>query len=287
MIQPNELFDRVERAAEAVRERAAARSPTVGLILGSGLGGFADQLAAAVRIPYADIPGFPTPRVEGHSGRLVLGALEGVSCVAMQGRAHYYEGHDMATVTLAVRTMIRLGTRTLIITNAAGGLNPSFNPGTLMVIRDHINLFPEHPLRGTNDDRLGPRFPDMTYAYAPDLRQLARDAAAAVGVNLAQGVYAGLPGPCYETPAEVQMLHRLGADAAGMSTVPEVIVANHMGAAVLGISCITNPAAGQTQARLSHDEVTATAARIRTTFESLLTEIVRRIGQAHAESRDR
>lgn len=272
------LFDRLEETVSFLRGRAGTRAPTVGMILGSGLGSFADRFEDAVTIPYGEIPHFPVSNVVGHAGQLVIGSLAGVTCVAMQGRVHYYEGHDSSTVTFPARAMVRLGARTLIITNAAGGIGEKMTPGTLMLIRDHLNLFPDHPLRGENDDRLGPRFPDMTEAYAADLRALAHRAATAVGTSLPEGVYAGLSGPAYETPAEVQMLARLGADATGMSTVPEVIVANHMGARVLGISCITNAAAGLGDGTLSHDEVTATAARVRSTFEALLAEILRELG---------
>ncbi len=268
------LSGRLEAATTHIRARIGERKPTVGLILGSGLGGFADQLEDAVAIEYGDIPGFPTSTVVGHAGRLKVGSLAGVMCVAMQGRVHFYEGHTAAEAAFPARTLVALGAKTLIITNAAGGINESFTPGDLMLIRDHINMLPDHPLRGDNDDRLGPRFPDMTRAYAPALRELARTAAANRGVAMQEGVYVALSGPTYETPAEVQMLGRLGADATGMSTVPETIVANHMGARVLGISCITNKAAGLTGEPLSHDEVTETATRIRATFEGLLAEIL-------------
>lgn len=248
--------------------------PRLGLILGSGLGGFADGLADAIAIDYADIPGFPVSRVHGHSGRLVFGTRQGVPCVAMQGRAHVYEGHSAAASAFPARVLVALGARTLIITNAAGGINAAWPPGTLMMIRDHIDLLRDHPLRGINDERVGPRFPDMTNAYAPVLRDICRETAAAHGITLEEGVYVAMPGPTYETPAEVRMLRTLGADATGMSTVPEVIVANHMGARVLGISCITNQAAGITGAALSHDEVTETAARVRATFERLLDLVI-------------
>jgi purine-nucleoside phosphorylase len=192
----------------------------------------------------------------------------------MQGRVHMYEGHSAATVSFPARVLVALGAKVLIITNAAGGLNPAWNPGTLMLIRDHIDMLRDHPLRGPNDERLGPRFPDMTHAYPNDLRLLAKEAAATAGVKLEEGVYVAMPGPTYETPAEVRMLQTLGADATGMSTVPEAIVARHMGAQVIGISCITNHAAGITGHELSHTEVTETAARVRTTFETLLDAIL-------------
>lgn len=276
------LHDRVHEAARRVGERIGDRRPSVGLILGSGLGGFADRLEDAVRIDYGDLPHFPLSTVSGHAGRLVVGTLAGVTCVAMQGRVHFYEGHSAAEAALPARVLVALGARTLIITNAAGGLHADWTPGTLMLIRDHINLLGDNPLRGPNDDRLGPRFPDMTRAYAPALRELARGAAARIGLELAEGVYVAMSGPTYETPAEVQMLARLGADATGMSTVPEAVVANHMGARVLGISCITNKAAGLSDQPLSHDEVKETAERVRGQFEGLLTAILEDLGRGAA-----
>jgi purine-nucleoside phosphorylase len=267
------LYELVNQAVDTIRSEVSA-PPQVGLILGSGLGGFADRLTGAKRIDYGNIPNFPRSHVHGHKGCLVLGELAGVRCVAMQGRVHMYEGHSAQTVAFPARVLVALGARVLIITNAAGGLNPTWSPGTLMLIRDHIDLLRDHPLRGPNDDRLGPRFPDMTNAYAPELRALVKEAAAGAGIELEQGVYVAMPGPTYETPAEVQMLQRLGADATGMSTVPEVVVARHMGARVIGISCITNQAAGISGHELSHDEVTETATRVRATFERLLETIL-------------
>jgi purine-nucleoside phosphorylase len=267
-------YDALVGAADTIRSRIGSRAPTVGLVLGSGLGGFADRLEDAVAIPYGEIPGFPVSGVAGHAGRLVVGRAGGVTCAAMQGRVHFYEGHDLKTVTFPIRTLILLGCKRLIVTNAAGGVNTTFGPGDLVAISDHLNLFPEGPLRGENDDRLGPRFPDMTRAYSPELRVLAHRAAAELGVTLREGVYAGLPGPSYETPAEIRMLRALGADLCGMSTVPEVIVANHQGAQVLGISCVTNMAAGITGAALSHEEVTETATRVKSTFTAVLERVL-------------
>lgn len=267
------LYERVQAAAQAIRARTDV-VPQVGLILGSGLGGFADRLEASLAIEYADIPGFPRSHVVGHHGRLVIGTRAGATCVAMQGRVHMYEGHSAQTVAFPARVLVALGAKVLIITNAAGGLNPRWQPGTLMLIRDHIDMLRDHPLRGPNDERLGPRFPDMTTAYAPALRALVKEVAARENIELAEGVYVAMPGPCYETPAEVKMLQTLGADATGMSTVPEVVVARHMGARVIGVSCITNQAAGITGAALSHDEVTETATRVRSTFEGLLDAIL-------------
>lgn len=268
-----ELYDQLQQAITAITD-ATTTQPQVGVILGSGLGGWADSLANPIAIPYAAIPHFPRSTVSGHAGRLVIGDRAGVRCVAMQGRSHLYEGHSAATVAFPARLLIALGANVLIITNAAGGLNPSWPPGTLMMIRDHINLLGDHPLRGPNDDRLGPRFPDMSRAYPEELRALTKQAAQRAAISIVEGVYAAMPGPTYETPAEVQMLQRMGADAVGMSTVPEVVVACHMGARVIGISCITNQAAGITGQPLSHDEVTQTAARVKTTFERLLDEIL-------------
>ncbi|CAN5299830.1 purine-nucleoside phosphorylase [soil metagenome] len=267
------LYERLQEAVAAVQARGA-EPPQIGLILGSGLGGFADKLEDATAIEYGDIPHFPRSHVAGHAGKLVLGTREGARCVAMQGRAHMYEGHDAATVAFPARVLIALGAKVLIITNAAGGLEPSWPPGSLMLIRDHIDMLRDHALRGPNDDRLGTRFPDLTRAYAPELRELARAAAASVKITLREGVYVAMPGPTYETPAEVKMLKILGADATGMSTVPEVDVAAHMGARVIGISCITNHAAGITGKALSHAEVTETATRVRATFEALLDAII-------------
>lgn len=269
-----ELFDRLQNAAKVVQARAGERAVEVGLILGSGLGGYAERLTDATAIDYADLPGFPVSAVHGHKGRLVVGMRGGARCAAMQGRVHMYEGHSAATVAFGARVLVALGARVLIVTNAAGGLQPDWAPGTLMLIRDHIDLLRDHSLRGANDDRLGPRFPDMTTAYAPELRKLVREVAGRRQLELQEGVYVAMPGPTYETPAEVRMLQILGADATGMSTVPEVVAARHMGARCIGISCITNKAAGITGEPLSHDEVTATAARVRADFEGLLDDVL-------------
>jgi purine-nucleoside phosphorylase len=276
------LHQRLDQAVAAIRERAGERQPKVGLILGSGLGAFADTLEDPLTIDYADVPHFHPSGVQGHAGRLVLGEAGGVSCVVMQGRIHYYEGHSMATVAFPTRTLVRLGAGTLIITNSAGGIADGLGVGDLMLIRDHLNLFGANPLRGWNDDRLGPRFPDLSEAYSSTLRGLASRAADVAGIVLREGVYAGLAGPSYETPAEIEMLRRMGGDAVGMSTVPEVIAANHMAARVLGISCITNLAAGAGPV-LSHDDVTETTRRVQTTFVTLLTGILKEL--AKEESR--
>ncbi len=273
MNDDSSLFERVQAAAQAIRAKTSV-VPQVGLILGSGLGGFADTFEQPTAIEYGDIPHFPRSHVVGHKGRLVLGSRAGTTCVAMQGRVHMYEGHTAATAAFPARVLVALGAKVIIVTNAAGGLNPTWMPGTLMLIRDHIDLLRDHALRGPNDDRLGPRFPDMTQAYAPELRALVKNVAASAGISLQEGVYVAMPGPTYETPAEVKMLQGLGADATGMSTVPEVCVARHMGARVIGISCITNQAAGITGNALSHEEVTETANRVRATFEGLLDRIL-------------
>lgn len=249
----------------------------VAVVLGSGLGDFADELHNRVVIPYNEIPHFHQSSVAGHAGNLVLGSLGGLHLACMQGRFHFYEGHSMQEVTYPIRVFKKLGARFLLVTNAAGGINTSFKPGTLMLINDHLNLMGDNPLVGKNWDEFGPRFPDMSEAYSKKLRDLAKEASKSTTVELAEGVYAGLRGPTYETPAEIRMLRTLGADAVGMSTVPEVIVANHMSMDVLGISCITNMAAGTTDQKLDHAEVMETADRVRTQFIGLLSEIVNRL----------
>jgi purine-nucleoside phosphorylase len=273
------LYEQVQVAVATVRGRILKKQPTLGLVLGSGLGAFAETLKSPTFVDYGDIPHFPVSGVEGHAGRLVVGEMAGVTVAAMQGRVHFYEGHDLVKVTFPIRVLILLGAKTLVITNAAGAVNPTFEPGDLAIITDHINLFPEGALRGANDARLGPRFPDMTQAYAPQLRALAGKVGKQLGISLRQGVYAGLPGPSYETPAEIRMLRTMGADLCGMSTVPEVVVARHMAARVLGISCVTNMAAGITGKALSHDEVTETANRVRETFTKLLNGIITALGK--------
>jgi purine-nucleoside phosphorylase len=275
---PAVSFSELVAAVEAVRAVLPATArPTVGLILGSGLGAFADTLEARVALPFERIPGFPPSTVAGHAGQIVFGRRGGVELLALQGRIHHYEGHDLQRVAFPARVLIAAGCKTLVITNAAGGVDPTLRAGELVILRDHINLMGGSPLRGPNDERLGARFPDMTAAYDPELRVLAAAAGRDVGLTLREGVYAGLPGPQYETPAEVRMLRVLGADLAGMSTVPEVIAAAHMGARVLGISCCTNLAAGITPHKLSHAEVTETAARVRDQFIALLARLLERL----------
>ena len=269
-------FEKVEETAGWLRGNIGG-VPDVAIVLGSGLGDFADTLANRMVFSYGDIPNWPASAVVGHAGRLVAGTLAGRRVAALSGRVHYYEGHDLKTVTFAVRALGRLGVRTLILTNAAGGINFDFKPGTLMLMDDHINLMGGNPLVGSNDERFGPRFPDMTAVYSPRLRDLAGDAARHKGLALAHGVYAALQGPSYETPAEIRYLRTIGADVVGMSTVPEAIVARHMGLEVLGISCITNPAAGVLPHPLVHDEVMEVARRVRGEFAGLLEGIVERL----------
>ena len=271
-----DYYARVQHAADWLRERGTG-TPEIGIVLGSGLGAFADRLKDPVAFPYSEIPGWPTATVVGHDGRLVVGTHAGRRVAALSGRAHYYEGHDMKTVAFAPRVLGLLGVRTLVLTNAAGGINLDFRPGTLMVIEDHINLMGTNPLLGPNEDRFGQRFPDMTDAYSPRLRQIAEAAAKDVGVPLARGVYAALHGPSYETPAEIRYLRTIGADAVGMSTVPETIAARHMGIDVLGISCITNAAAGVLPTPLDHDEVMEVARRVHAIFSTLLEGILERL----------
>ncbi|MDQ3256501.1 MAG: purine-nucleoside phosphorylase, partial [Acidobacteriota bacterium] len=242
-LSPESLYERAEHAARIIRSRWSEEARTA-IVLGSGLGAFADEIEDAVVLPYTEIPGFARSTVEGHAGRLVLGKIEGVPIAAMQGRFHYYEGYQFNEVTFPVRVLGVLGIKSLVLTNAAGGLNNGFTQGALMVISDHLNLIGENPLRGANDERFGPRFPDMTEVYDREYQDIAIKESRRAGRELRRGVYAALSGPSYETPAEIRMLRALGADAVGMSTVPEAIVARQMGIKVLGISCITNLAAG-------------------------------------------
>ncbi len=253
------------------------QKPMLGLILGSGLGSFADNFKNPTVIPFSNLPHFPSTTVLGHSGNLIFGEIDGVHSVALQGRVHLYEGYTPMEVGFPTRILGALGIRRLIVTNAAGGINPNFRPGDLMLISDHINMMGVNPLAGPNIDALGPRFPDMSEAYDRTMRQAAREAAREIGMDQREGVYVGLRGPSFETPAEIRMCRTLGADAVGMSTVPEVIVANHMGVRVLGISCITNMAAGIRPQKLSHEEVMETAQKAGETFQSLLRAIIPRL----------
>ncbi len=271
--------NKIKNAAKFLNDKFG-QTPRIGLILGSGLGVLADEIENPVKIPYHEIPDFPVSTVEGHAGQLVFGTLSGVVVVAMQGRFHFYEGYSMDKVTFPVRVMKELGIDNLIVTNAAGGVNESFSPGDLMLISDHINNMGTNPLIGANDADLGPRFPDLSEAYSKELRNLARTTAGRLNINVQEGVYVGNSGPVYETPAEVRMLRILGGDAVGMSTVPEVIVARHSGMKVLGISCISNMAAGILDQPLSHDEVIETTEKVKATFLLYVKELVKEMGKA-------
>jgi purine-nucleoside phosphorylase len=263
------LYEQIQASADAVRQRSPL-IPKVGIILGSGLGSFADTFESKVVIPYTELPHFPTSSVPGHAGRLVIGKLGGEPVVAMQGRVHMYEGYPAWQVAFPARVLCALGIHTLVVTNAAGGIRADLEPADLMAITDHINLSGQNPLTGPNDDRLGPRFPDMSNSYDSALRALLSETAARLEIPLKEGVYVWLAGPSYETPAEIRFLRTIGVDAVGMSTVPEVIAASHMGVRVAGISCITNFAAGIGKKPLNHQEVAETAERVRDRFAALL-----------------
>jgi purine-nucleoside phosphorylase len=269
-------FERVEEAAASLRARCGAL-PETAIVLGSGLGDFADTLLDAIATPYGDIPHWPAANIVGHAGRLVIGNVAGKRVAALSGRVHYYEGHDLGTIVFAVRVMGRLGVKRVILTNAAGGINTTFAQGALMIIDDHLNFLGSNPLVGSNDHRFGPRFPDMSEVYSARLRKIADEAAKAVKVPVSHGVYIAVHGPSYETPAEIRAFRTLGADAVGMSTVPEAIAARHMGLEVLGISCITNMAAGVLPQALVHDEVMETARRVRGSFIALLEAVIERV----------
>ena len=275
------VIEQLDEAARAVRARVD-RVPAVGVVLGSGLGAWADGLGSLTRIPYADVPHMARSSVVGHAGNLCLGQVGAVPVACLQGRVHLYEGHALDRVVFGVRLLARLGCRAVVLTNAAGGLEPAWSPGDLMLVTDHLNLMGKNPLAGPNEAALGPRFPDMTQAYDRELYELARVAARETGVALREGVYAGLLGPTYETPAEIRMLRTLGATAVGMSTVPEVIALRHMGVRAAAVSCITNLAAGLSPTLLDHSEVEATAAKARDRFTALLSAWVARVGAAVA-----
>ncbi len=270
-------YEKIQAAANYLKGQTNTK-PRIGLILGSGLGVLAEEIQAPVKTPYEEIPDFPVSTVEGHAGQLVFGNLNGVEVVAMQGRFHYYEGYHFEQVTFPVRVMKELGVETLIVTNAAGGVNESFSPGDLMLITDHINNMGSNPLIGKNDSRLGVRFPDMSEAYSKELLQKAKSVAQTLNISLREGVYVGNTGPTYETPAEVRMIRAMGGDAVGMSTVPEVIVARHSGLEVLGISCISNMAAGILDQPLNHEEVIETTEKVKENFLRFVKSIVKEIG---------
>jgi purine-nucleoside phosphorylase len=277
-------YDMITGAAGVIAERTSRKSHDLAVVLGSGLSGYAADLPDAVEIPYPDIPGFPVPRVEGHAGSAFSVVLGGHPVLVLAGRVHAYEGWELDDLVFPVRTAVASGCRTILLTNAAGGAGDGLEPGDLVLIKDHINLTARNPLLGENDSRLGPRFPDMSRVYPESLRHLARRVGEEVGVPLREGVYAWFLGPSYETPAEVQMAKRLGADLVGMSTVPEAIAAVHMGAAVMGISLVTNLAAGVSPTPLSHDEVTATAAAARERFTTLLDALLPRLASHGGEA---
>lgn len=255
-------------------EKQTSIKPTVGIILGSGLGSFGSHITIDKSIPYKDVPHFSAPTIEGHSGKIIFGHVGKTPVVCLQGRVHFYEGHNMTAVAYPARTLARLGIKTLFVTNAAGGLNPAMEPGDFMVINDHINLMGTNPLIGPNESTLGPRFPDMTEAYCPILQTKLIEVLKKNQVRFHQGIYCALTGPTYETPAEVRHLQQIGGSAVGMSTVPEVIIANHMGVKVCGVSCITNKAAGISKQKLSHDEVTDTANKVEAHFTQFVKEFI-------------
>jgi purine-nucleoside phosphorylase len=275
-------YTRADSAAAFILAQTKLR-PQIGLVLGSGLGSFADDLAEAVRIPYAQIPSFPRSTAVGHAGQLVIGKSGEVPVAVMQGRVHLYEDYSSAEVVFPTRVLGRMGIRALILTNAAGGINVEYGQGALVILRDHINLQGQNPLVGTNDERFGPRFPDMSYTYSKRYREIALEEANKLSILPREGVYAGLLGPSYETPAEIRYLRMIGADLAGMSTVPEAIAARHMGINVLAISCVTNMAAGILDQALDHEEVLETGRRVMNQFVALLRAVLPRIA---AEVRD-
>jgi purine-nucleoside phosphorylase len=270
------LYERVGHAARTIRARFDEDVRT-GVVLGSGLGAFAEDLDDRVAIPYEEIPGFARPTVEGHAGRLVLGRMGGSLIAVLQGRFHFYEGYSRDEVTFPMRVFGLMGIKSVVLTNAAGGINIGFDQGSLMIISDHLNLMGTNPLLGPNDERFGARFPDMSEVYSREFQEIAVEEARSLGLELRRGVYAAMSGPSYETPAEVRMLRTLGADAVGMSTVPEAIVARQMGMRVLGLSCITNMAAGVVDQPINHEEVMETGARIHETFRNLLRGIIPRL----------
>lgn len=269
-------FAHAEAAAKFILAKTKLR-PQIAVVLGSGLGAFADELESATRIPYARIPNFPRSTAIGHAGQLVTGKSCGVAVAVMQGRVHLYEGYSPTEVIFPMRVFARLGIRAVVITNAAGGINVNLKPGNLVILRDHINLLGRNPLTGPNDERFGPRFPDMSEAYSKSFRAIALEEGRRVGIEIHEGVYAAVPGPSYETPAEIRYLRMMGADVVGMSTVPGVIAANHMGIRVLGISCVTNMAAGVLDKPLDHDEVLETGKEVSGQFIAVLRAVLPRL----------
>jgi purine-nucleoside phosphorylase len=274
--KPSAEFVRAERAARYILGKTKLR-PKIALVLGSGLGAFADEFTKAVKIPYVKIPHFPRSTAVGHAGQLVLGTVDGVAVAGMQGRVHLYEGYSAKDAAFPIRVFAQMGVRAVILTNAAGGIRKNFTQGLLVVLSDHINLQGANPLSGPNDEKFGPRFPDMSTAYDKQFRKIAQEQGSAMGIELGEGVYAALAGPNYETPAEIRFLRTIGADLVGMSTVPEVLAARHSGIRVLGISCVTNAAAGVLDQPLDHNEVLQTAQRVKDQFIGLLRGILPRI----------
>ena len=277
--KPTLEFLQAEAAARFILRKTRLR-PKVALVLGSGLGAFADEFSTAVKIPYAKIPHFPRSTAIGHAGQLILGNVDGIPVAGMQGRVHLYEGYSAKQVAFPMRVFARIGVKAVILTNAAGGINLNYSEGALVALRDHINLQGANPLIGPNDDRFGPRFPDVTRAYDPDFRRFVAEAGKKLHLHLHEGVYLALAGPNYETPAEIHAFRNLGADLVGMSTVPEVLTARHSGIRVLGISCVTNMAAGITGKTLSADEVFETGARVKTQFIALLRAVIPEIADS-------
>lgn len=274
----NKAYEKLVRCEKIIREKTDFE-PEVALVLGSGLGGYASNMDVRCEVPYSEIEGFPVSTVPGHDGRFLFGYVKGVPVVAMKGRIHYYEGYDMTDIVLPIRLMGMLGAKTLVLTNAAGGINMDFTPGDLMIIKDHISAFVPSPLRGENLDELGPRFPDMSKIYDRGLMEYLRASAAENGFEMKEGVYLQFQGPNFETPTEIKMFRGLGADAVGMSTVCEAIAARHMGLRIAAVSCITNMAAGILDQPLSHEEVQETADKVADKFEKLITGLIARIGQ--------
>ena len=275
-------YSQADAAAQYVLGRLKEKGlavPALAIVLGSGLGDFANDLKDSLAIPYEEIPNFPRSTAIGHAGRLVVGKLGDVTLAAMQGRVHQYEGYTVKQAAFPVRVFGRMGLKAVILTNAAGGINPKYGQGALVLISDHINLQGTNPLSGANEERFGPRFPDMSEAYAKEFRKIASDEAHRLGIELHEGVYVALAGPSYETPAEIRYLRVIGADLVGMSTVPEVIVARHMGVKVMAISCVTNMAAGLSDRTINHEEVLETGRRVRGKFLSLLTAVIPRIAK--------
>jgi len=271
------IYDQAAESSRYITATSQGRTPRVAVVLGSGLGGVADTLQDGVEIPYSEIPHFVSSTVPGHEGKLLIGSIGGVDVALMKGRVHFYEGYSMEQVTLPIRVFSLMGITSLILTNAAGGTAPHLSPGSLMAITDHINAMGDNPLRGPNDERFGPRFPDMTAAYTPSYLEAAHAIAREIDVVLFEGVYMALRGPSYETPAEIRMMRKFGADAVGMSTVPEVIVARHCGMKVLAVSCITNIAAGMSSAKIDHSEVMVVGERAGKQLSELIVRLIPKI----------